>query len=209
MRERKDTAWRLRAALMRQLDRRWVSWLLAGLGLALIAVLLSACGSGGGEAKAISGKLPADIEISAYQGADLLGGDVVALSELLEGGTPVVLNMWAGLCPTCRLEMPHLEAAHRAYGDQVQIIGLDIGPFVGLGDKEDALKLLGDMGVTYPAGATDDAGVVKAYQVLGTPSLFFIAPDGEIVQRWAGMMAEDRLMESIEKLLAASSVNGG
>ena len=211
MREKNGMRGRLRVAVMQESNGQWQRWLLAGLGLAFLALLLGACGAGPAseEATAISGNLPADIEISVYQGSDLLGGDEVALSELLAGGKPVVLSMWAGLCPTCRQEMPHLETAYHEYGDEVLILGLDIGAITGLGDREDGVALLNDLGVTYPAGATGSARVVKAYQVLGTPSTFFIAPDGEIVQRWAGQMGEDRLAESIENLIAASAIDGG
>jgi len=192
MRRRNHVLPRVRVAVMRIRETRW---LLAGAGLALIAILLSACGATA---------LPADIEISLYQGGDVLGSNTVTLSDLLDDGKPMVLNMWAGLCSACRLEMPHLENVYQEYANEVLILGLDIGPFVGLGDREDALALLDELDVTYPAGATDNIDVVKAYQVVGTPSLFFITPDGEIVKRWAGMMAEDDLKESIEELLAAS-----
>jgi len=193
MRTKDNVQPRVRVTAMR--NRSW-SWLFAGIGLALIAVLLSACGATA---------LPADIKVSLYQGSDVLGSETVTLSELLGDGKPMVLNMWAGRCSACRLEMPIMEKAYQAYGEDVTIIAVDIGSFVGLGNQADALALLEEMQVTYPAGVTGDIDVVKAYQVLGTPSLYFISPDGEIVKRWAGIMEEDDLMESIEELLAASS----
>ena len=140
----------------------------------VIATLLAGCvganpsdvSAGGGSARAVAANLPADISIMVYQGSEELGGEEVNLSEVLARGKPVVLNMWAGLCPVCRLEMAHLEEAYAAYGGQVVILGLDIGPFIGLGDRDDALALLAELDVSYPAGTTDDAAIVKSYQVL-------------------------------------------
>ena len=83
-------------------------------------------------------ELDGDFEIAFYQGADTLGGDPVRFSELFGQGKPVVLNLWAGLCPICRTEMPELQAAYEKYGERVLFVGVDIGPFVGLGDEDDA-----------------------------------------------------------------------
>jgi thiol-disulfide isomerase/thioredoxin len=89
---------------------------LLGLGgLTVVGVLvLAACGSAvppsiearSSGAVASESQLPADFVVLVYQGQDELGGSEVQFSELLAEGKPVVLNMWAGLCPPCRLEMP-------------------------------------------------------------------------------------------------------
>lgn len=184
-------------------------FVIAGAAPVILALLVTACGASvspaGESTDTIAGNVPADIDIIVYQGADVLGGEEVALSAVLAQGKPVVVNMWAGLCPVCRIEMPHLEEVHQEFQDQVVIFGLDVGPFVGLGDEEDALALMKQMKVTYPTGTTTNAQVVKDYQVLGTPSLYFITPDGEIVNKWAGVMTNDKLAESVEELLAASA----
>ena len=52
---------------------------------------------GSAEAEAIAANLPSDIDITLYQGSDLLGGQRVKFSEVLAQGKPVVLLMWAGL----------------------------------------------------------------------------------------------------------------
>ena len=45
--------------------------------------------------------------------------------------------------------------------------GVDIGPFVGLGTEEDAIALLDELEITFAAGSTPDATVVREYRVLG------------------------------------------
>jgi thiol-disulfide isomerase/thioredoxin len=148
--------------------------------------------------------LPAEIEIEVYQGGDVLGGERVLFSDVVAQGRPVVLNMWAGLCPICRNEMPELQAAHERYADEVLLFGLDVGPFVGLGSTDDGLALLDDLGITFPAGTTREAAVIRDYRVLGTPATYFIAPDGEVIQQWNGFMTGDQLEANIEALIEAS-----
>jgi thiol-disulfide isomerase/thioredoxin len=150
-------------------------------------------------------ELPGDFGITAYQGGELLGGQEVVFSEVLAQGKPVVLNLWAGLCPICRRELPELQEAYEEYGDRVLVVGVDIGAFVGLGTEEDALALLGELEITYPAGATSDVSVMRDYQVLGTPTTFFIKPNGEVIQRWTGLMSKEQLNASMAALLEAST----
>jgi thiol-disulfide isomerase/thioredoxin len=151
--------------------------------------------------------LSPDFEITVYQGEDVLGGQSVRFSKVLAQGKPVVLNMWAGLCPICRTEMPELQKAYDKYGDRVLFVGVDMGPFVGLGSKEDALALLDELKITYPAGTTSDATVMRDYKVLGTPATYFLKPDGEIIQQWNGFLTEGQLNGHIEALLEASAIS--
>ncbi|MCP4537904.1 MAG: DUF3179 domain-containing protein [Chloroflexi bacterium] len=149
--------------------------------------------------------LDSDIEIIVYQGENILGGPSVKLSEVLAQGKPVVLNMWAGLCPICRAEMPGLQRAYEKYEESVLIVGVDIGPFVGLGSEVDAKMLLFELGITFPAGTTSDVAVLRDYQILGTPTTLFFQSDGELVHRWSGRLTESQLDEAIRTLLQAPS----
>jgi thiol-disulfide isomerase/thioredoxin len=154
------------------------------------------------EAASASVELAGDFAIDVYQGEDILGGTPVKFSELFVQGKPVVLNLWAALCPICHTEMPELQAVYDKYGDEVVFIGVDIGPFVRLGDRDDALALLDKLAVTYPAGATSDPSIMRDYKVLGTPATYFFRPDGEVLQQWNGFLSSDQMEEYIETLLA-------
>jgi thiol-disulfide isomerase/thioredoxin len=150
-------------------------------------------------------ELPGDFEIIVYQGENALGGQEVRFSEILAQDKPVVLEFWAGLCPICRVEMPKLQETYDEYGDKVILVGVDIGPFVGLGSEEDARALLDKLEITFPAGTTPDASVMRDYKILGTPTTVFLKPNGEITQQWAGIMTQDQLNGFIEALLDAST----
>jgi cytochrome c biogenesis protein CcmG/thiol:disulfide interchange protein DsbE len=179
------------------------------IGLVILgALFLAACTSAvadqapAGDAGASA--LPADFQITVYQGEDVLGGQGVNLSDVLAEGKPIVLNFWAGLCPPCRLEMPDLQGVHDAFKDDIVLFGLDVGPFTALGTNDDGKQLLGSLGVTYPTGTTSDAKVVQAYQITGMPSTYFIKPNGEIARKWTGLLTEEKLTELVQELLDAS-----
>jgi thiol-disulfide isomerase/thioredoxin len=159
------------------------------------------------ESSASSGglDLPLDFQIAVYQGQDVLGGEEVDFSGVVGNGKPVVLNFWAGLCPPCRLEMPDLQEVHEEFGDQIVLVGIDVGTFTGLGDEQEGRALLQEVGVTYPTGTTANAEVMRAYEVIGMPTTLFITPDGEIVERWTGLLTKDKMEELVLELIDASA----
>jgi len=177
------------------------------LGILVVgALILAACGGGDGvdDSNQPSGDLAQDFSIIVYQGEGVLGASSLSLNQMLALGKPVVLNFWAGLCPPCRAEMPDLQRVHDRFSDRILLFGLDVGPFVLLGTQEDGKELLNELEITYPAGTTEDAKVVQAYEIRGMPSTFFIKPNGEIQKKWTGLLNESKMAELIEDLIAAS-----
>jgi thiol-disulfide isomerase/thioredoxin len=142
-----------------------------------------------------------NLTITAYQKADELGGEEVTLAGLVGHGKPVVLNFWAALCPPCRAEMPDIQAVYDERGDEVTIIGIDIGQQQFLGSRENAKQLLIDLGVTYPAGTTFDDRVVRDFRVVGMPTTFFINADGSLLRVWSGLLNEEKINEFIDEML--------
>jgi thiol-disulfide isomerase/thioredoxin len=147
-----------------------------------------------------------DIEITMYQGADAVGGSTIALSSLWEKtGRPVILNFWAGLCPPCRAEMPDFQRLYDESGQgRFTLIGVDIGPFIGLGSRDDGQALLRELGVTFPAGTTFDVRTVRNYEILGMPTTVFITPDGRIRRRHTGLLTRGQMTAFTAELLRAS-----
>lgn len=114
------------------------------------------------------------------------------------------LNFFAGLCPPCRAEMPDLQAVSAQYQGRAILFGLDIGPFVGLGSRQDGKELVQELGVTYPTGTTFDSKVVREYRVLGMPTTVFLTPDGKVVTTWTGLLTRGKMVELFDQLLKAS-----
>ena len=148
--------------------------------------------------------LAPNFSFNLYQGEDILGSETKQLSQLR--GTPVVLNFWARLCPPCWTEMPELQEFSEEFQDQIILLGIDIGQFTGLGPPRDASKLLDSMGITYPAGFTDDGDVVEKYKVLAMPTTVFIDGQGRIFQKWTGGLDRETVTR-LAKAMLAQDVN--
>jgi len=146
-------------------------------------------------------QVPSDFEIELYRGGGSLGGNVIQFSDAFVPGKPVVLVMWAGLCPTCRLELPAMQATYLAFRGEITFLGVDIGPYTGLGSPGDGLNLLNELGVTFPAGSTPDAAILQDYRILGVPETLIFAAEGELIDRWTGIRSEAYLAERLESLL--------
>src|SRR3990172_3997676 len=147
--------------------------------------------------------LAPDFLVTLYQGEKALGARQIALSQLWER-KPVVLNFWAGLCPPCRVEMPDFQAFYDQDGSKFTLIGVDIGPFIGLGSHEDGKALLRELRITFPAGATADARAVRNYPILGLPPPVFITPQGRILRKHTGLLTRGQMDAFLAELLLAS-----
>ncbi len=139
-------------------------------------------------------RLAPDIEITMYQGPGEVGGERIALSDLwVKSRQPVVLNFWAGLCPPCRAEMPDFQRLYEQPNRKFALIGVDIGPFIDLGSRDDARALLRELKITYPAGTATDIGPVRIYQILGMPTTVFITADGRIWRKHTGLLTFNQI----------------
>jgi thiol-disulfide isomerase/thioredoxin len=152
----------------------------------------------------IRGNLPSDFEVRAYRGSDALGGEQVQLSNVLAQGRPVALNFFAGLCPPCRAEMPDLQKVHESHGDQFILLGVDVGPYTGLGSFDDAERLVAELNLTFPTGSAMDPQIVSRYKVLGIPSTVFITTDGKVLRKWDGPLSQSKMRELVEQMIQAS-----
>jgi thiol-disulfide isomerase/thioredoxin len=169
--------------------------------VAIVFAVASSSGSSGEGAQA------PDFEFSMFQGIEEVGFRDGNLAQL--HGRPIVLNFWAGLCPPCRAEMPQFQAFYQEYKDRIQLVGIDIGVFTGLGSRDDADSLLRELGVTYPAGWTDDGGVPRKFGVTAMPTTVFIASDGTIVEKSVGAIDANFLARATQDLLDAELQHGG
>jgi thiol-disulfide isomerase/thioredoxin len=145
-------------------------------------------------------QVPFDFEIKLYQGQETLGGTRVNFSDAFDG-KPVVAVLWAGLCPTCRRELPEMQEAYKEYGDRITFVGIDIGPFTGLGFEPEGRALLQQLEITFPAGGPPDGEFMRQYRILGTPASIFFSAEGEVVNQWSGLIPAKQLRSNLEELL--------
>ena len=193
------------------ISRRWLTWGGAAVVVAAILIIFAVSQPGPGGDNSLSLGSSADRRIAApdfqltvYQGADVLGGEELKFSDVFGQGKPVVLNFWAGLCPPCRAEMPGFQEIYDKSKDQFILLGLDIGPFIGLGSREDGQNLLQELNITYPAGTTFEASIVTQYQIRGMPTTVFLNSNGEIFDTYTGLLDERTFQNKLQSLLQAS-----
>lgn len=191
--------------------RSWVLWvsLVAVIVVLVVGVIAShpeLPGQSSVEQRADQNIAAPDFQLSVYQGADALpiDGEEGQFSELFQKNQPVVLNFWAGLCPPCRAEMPAFQQVYDEMGDQFVLVGLDIGPFVHLGSREDGRALLQELGITYPAATTFNQDIVNEYKIRGMPTTVFLTPDGEIFNTHTGLLNTESLRSEVQAVLQAS-----
>ena len=184
------------------------------LSIVLLAVLATACTPKAPQqaaqveepAKAVNADsanngVAGDFEIKLYQGQDVYGSDVLPISTVFAQGKPVVIAFYAGMCPTCIVELPRLQTACDKYEGQVNFVLVDIGPFVGLGSELDGANMLSAVKAEIPGGTPLSVEVIRDYGVLGTPSAFFFHADGTLSLQHAGLMTEEHIDETIAGLL--------
>lgn len=93
-------------------------------------------------------------------------------------GQVVMINVWATWCLPCRVEMPSIEALHKAYGPKgLKIVAISIDdPGTDAGIRAFAKQY----GLTFEI-LHDPKGAIKdLYDITGYPETFIIGKDGVI-----------------------------
>jgi len=109
-----------------------------------------------------------------------LDGLRLDLAELR--GRPVWITFWATYCEACRKEEPDMLRAHAAFGDEVVMLGINVGE-----DRDVVRRYVTDRDLPWRI-AIDDGSVVDAYGAIGTPTHYFIDRDGTIRSRAFGAL---------------------
>lgn len=185
--------------------KKFMKYCLGGAAAVAIVVVVAFAVASSSGSSGVGASAP-DFDFSLYQGASEVGfpeGNLAALH-----GRPMVLNFWAGLCPPCRAEMPQFQVFYEEFKDDIMLLGIDIGPFMGLGSHRDADALLRELGVTYPTGWTDDGSVPRQYGVTGMPTTVFIKSNGEIFEKSVGAIDANFLARATRELMAAEAELG-
>ena len=120
---------------------------------------------------------------------DTLDGGTFTLSSTR--GKPVVLNFWASWCGPCKDEAPVLAELAHHYGNKLDIVGVNSQDDIG-----DARSFAQRYGLDFTV-VHDTGPVYRKWGLGGLPETFVIAPDGTVVQRYAGGVTRAALDELI------------
>jgi len=129
-----------------------------------------------------------------------IDGNTYKLSDFR--GKPVILNFWASWCGPCKAEMPDLEKAYQAHGEEVQFL------IVNLTDSssetvETASGYIAEQGYTFPVYYDIAMEGALAYSIYAIPMTYFIDASGEVRAIQEGMISEEVLESNIAALIAA------
>ena len=174
------------------------TWVVGGVAALLIIVVGTSILGGGG----LGGG--GDFDFTTYQGDATVQVGNQRLSDIVGQGKPVLLNFWAGNCPPCRAEMPGFQRTYEELGDRIVFLGLDVGPFTGLGTTRDGEALLQELGITYPIATTRTANPINSYGVISMPTTIFFNAEGGVHRTWSGAMNENQLSQIIQDLVEVS-----
>ena len=128
-----------------------------------------------------------------------LDGKQFSLRDALLRG-PVLAAFFKISCPTCQYAFPLLQRIYAAHGYKNLII---VG--ISQNEKKDTAAFVKEYGVTFPVLLDDTRTypVSNAYGLTNVPTLFWIAPDGEIEVSSVGWVRKD--MEELNQRAADAS----
>ncbi|WP_030840210.1 TlpA family protein disulfide reductase [Streptomyces sp. NRRL S-475] len=181
--------------------------------VAAVALLVSACGSGGtsgggGNTNFVTGT---DGVATVAQGkrtpAPDLSGKTIAGKTLDVAdykGKVVVLNVWGSWCNPCRAEAKYFAKVSKAYADKgVQFVGINTRDT----STGAALAFEKDWDITYPS-LYDPTGKLLLRFKKGTlnpqaiPSTLILDRDGRIAARSLSALSEERLLKMLKPVVA-------
>jgi thiol-disulfide isomerase/thioredoxin len=170
--------------------------------IALLVVVLSACGGGASYPSATDVVPTPAVLVSPVPGLpttvdELPEMDVAGYDALIGElhGTPVVVNVWASWCGPCQAEAPRFTAAAAAYGDRVQFLGVDI-----LDDRDSARGFIAEHGLPYP-NVFDPGGLIRTdLGSIGQPVTAFYDAEGNLVAKVDGEISEQDLAANLEAI---------
>jgi peroxiredoxin len=128
-----------------------------------------------------------------------LDGKQFSLRDALLRG-PVLAAFFKISCPTCQYAFPFLQRIYAAHGyKNLTIVG------ISQNEKKDTAAFVKEYGVTFPVLLDDTRTypVSNAYGMTNVPTLFWIAPDGEIEVSSVGWVRKD--MEELNQRAADAS----
>jgi cytochrome c biogenesis protein CcmG, thiol:disulfide interchange protein DsbE len=143
---------------------------------------------------ALIGKKAANFTIKLIQGKDLDSDQDgrLSLSEL--AGQNVIINFWASWCVSCRQEAVDFQKFYLMdHKTDVTLVGIAIQDTM-----EDARQFAGVHGKTYALGLDDSGNTGIDYGVTGVPETFWINRQGTIIEKFAGPLTTEMLIEKMK-----------
>lgn len=168
---------------------RWA--LMAFLGL-LVLWQLKRCGGGPSE-----GAEAPDIDLPIVASAV---GEPARFSLENREYKPVLIEVFASWCGTCRRSAPALARAHEKYGKDLEFVGISVDDDASL-----AAEAKHSWQIPYPVAHDDRGAFARAYRIRVLPTFVLLDRDGRIAEVSAGLPSERNLDEWASRVLPGAT----
>ncbi len=122
-------------------------------------------------------------------------------------GKVLILDIWGTWCPPCRKGVADFAALQKKYGGEgLAVIGL-VWEHQPPNDavKARVARFLEEQGVTYPNVLAPPAVIQSVPRLLAFPTTIYVARDGRVADRVAGLEPYAAVERRVQKLLAEKS----
>jgi thiol-disulfide isomerase/thioredoxin len=123
-----------------------------------------------------------------------LGGGTLDLEAMR--GKPVWVNFMASWCLPCRDELPLMERARRALGDEIEIVAVDVRE-----DEATARAFADDLVLEMPVGLDEDGAVRDAWSAYAMPVHYWLDAEGLIRANAFGGIGPDAMLDGIRSVV--------
>lgn len=125
-------------------------------------------------------------------GVKTMDGDIVDLNQVVDG-KPTMINMFSRNCTACLTEMPALENVHQSAGDQIQLVGVNLGD-----SEQDTIDFVEQTGVTYQIVRDPSHLLVAPLNITAQPMTLWVDADGAIVGHRYGELSESEMRLAVK-----------
>lgn len=120
-------------------------------------------------------------------------GKEVHLSDLMDEGKYLLIDVWASWCSPCRAAMPHLAQVVREHPTTLKVVSVG-----GINESyEDNTRARDEVGMTWTSFFDSEAALADAYGIQGIPMMILISPDGTILLRTHDVHTLDAKIEEL------------
>ena len=120
-----------------------------------------------------------------------LDGGSISLAQYRDQ-KPVIIDFWASWCPNCQRDMPRLSKWYDQYGDQVEVIGIN------LQEKTSVVTSYVDRAnISFPIALDPNGAASRQYGVSYTNTHVLINKDGSVAKVIPGDISEQDIKSLI------------
>lgn len=164
-------------------------------------ILIGCSGTGNNSSGKKSGKRDSALHQEMASGSEapdfsakLNNGETFTLSE--KEGQVILLNFWATWCNNCVKEMPAIEKLYEEYGDQITIVGVNVGE-----DKDTVNTFIESKNYSFPVAYDTESNISNLYPSAGIPYTVIIGKDGIVTETFLGAKDADSQYTALRRAL--------